>query len=112
MTYKERHLEVEYLKNIEDGSEEKNDYVEQAVKRISAKRAGITEAETDVLKEELSDLYDVCTLPMKELMTMCGYTQAGLSDRFCIPRATVTNWYRNERPASPFVRLVIYENRR
>ena len=55
----------------------------------------------------LGNIHDVANMTIKEMVKRSGFSQAGFSEHFCIPKRTVESWCMGERSCPDYVRLMM-----
>lgn len=58
---------------------------------------------------EQPDSWEAAHMSVKDICKAVGLTQAGLAQRFCIPKRTVEDWCRGVRTCAPYIRLMMCE---
>ena len=59
--------------------------------------------------EYLGQLWDDAHMSVKDICKAAGLTQAGLAQRFGIPKRTVEDWCRGVAKCAPYIRLMMLE---
>ena len=59
--------------------------------------------------EFLTMLWDASHMSVKDICKAAGLTQAGLAQRFGIPKRTVEDWCRGVSKCAPYIRLMMCE---
>jgi DNA-binding transcriptional regulator YiaG len=57
----------------------------------------------------LRQIWDGAHMSVKEICKTVGLTQAGLAQRFCIPKRTVEDWCRGVSKCPDYTRLMMME---
>lgn len=64
-------------------------------------------AEDGVAADDAEEVYEMASLPFREILRRTGLTQKQFSERYCIPRRTVENWAASVTRCPDYVRLLL-----
>lgn len=60
--------------------------------------------------EYLTMIWDAAHMSVKDICKAAGLTQAGLAQRFCIPKRTVEDWCRGVAKCADYIRLMMADS--